>query len=62
MFDYVMKPACAVHELTMCSLLRWHPPLCAEGLEEGEEAQADRRVLSAGRLLFRNRPQPAEVS
>lgn len=46
----------------MGTLLRWDPPIHPEGLEEGEEAKADGRVVPAGWLVFRNRPQPAEVS
>jgi len=44
------------------SLLRWDPPLRPEGLEEGEEAEADGRVFSSGRLVCWNWTQPAEVS
>ncbi|KAG5855402.1 hypothetical protein ANANG_G00048690, partial [Anguilla anguilla] len=38
-----------------------HPALRAEGLAQGEEAEADGGVLPAGRLLLRDRAQPAEV-
>lgn len=41
--------------------LRWDPPIHSQGLEEGEEAKANGGVFPAGRLLFRNRPQSAEV-
>lgn len=41
--------------------VRWDPSLCAQGLEESEEAEADGRVLPAGWFMFRNWPQPAEV-
>lgn len=51
-----------VNDLSMYRLLRWHPPLGAEGLEEGEEVEADGGVFPAGRLVFRNWTQPAEVS
>lgn len=40
---------------------RWNPSIHPQGLEESEEAEADRRVLPAGRLVRRDRPQPAEV-
>ena len=41
--------------------LRRRPALGAEGLEEGEEAEADGRVVPAGRLVLRDGAQPAEV-
>lgn len=44
------------------AFLRWDPPLRPEGLEEGEEAEADGGVIPAGRLVCRDRAQHAEVS
>lgn len=53
---------CLSHDLMMGTLLRWDSPLRSEGLEEGEEAEADRGVFPAGWLVFRNWTQLAKVS
>ena len=43
------------------SSCRRYSAVCAERLAQGEEAEADRRVVPAGRLVLGDRPQPAEV-
>lgn len=51
-----------VYSSQLCYVcLRWHPSLCAEGLEKGEKAQTNWRNFLARRLMFRGRAQRAEV-